>query len=181
MNFSRHKLRFALLMAWRETRAAASKFVFLVLAVALGTGALTAVTGFNSSVHYTLTREARALMAADLSVRLPNRPSQADLDTVQALESEGIRITRVTETVSMASSGNHFPVLISIKGADFSRYPFYGKLQLDPPETKLDEKSVAVSDDLLLRLGIHIGDSIRVGQSAFRIAARVTSEPDRMT
>ena len=51
MNFSRHKLRFALLMAWRETRAAVSKFVLLVLSVALGTGALTAVTGFNASVH----------------------------------------------------------------------------------------------------------------------------------
>jgi putative ABC transport system permease protein len=181
MNFSRHKIRFALLMAWRETRAAKGKFLLLVLAVALGTGALTAVTGFNASVHYTLSREARALMAADLSVRLPMRPTKEDLDRVQALEAEGIRTTRVTETVSMASSGSHFPVLVSIKGADLSQYPFYGKLELDPPGAALDEKSVAVSDDLLLRLGIRLGDSIRVGQSEFRIAARVTSEPDRMT
>jgi putative ABC transport system permease protein len=168
-------------MAWRETRAASGKFVLLVLAVALGTGALTAVTGFNASVHYTLSREARALMAADLSLRLPMRPTKEDLDRIQSLEVEGIRTTRVTETVSMASSGSHFPVLVSIKGADLSRYPFYGKLQLDPPGTPLDEKSVAVSDDLLLRLAIHMGDSIRVGQAEFRIAARVTSEPDRMT
>ncbi len=181
MNFSRHKLRFALLMAWRETRAATGKFALLVLAVALGTGALTAVTGFNASVHYTLSREARALMAADLSVRLPMRPSQADLDAVQALDADGIRTTRVTETVSMASSGNHVPVLVSIKGADLSEYPYYGQLELDPANTRLDEKSVAVSDDLLLRLGIHVGDSIRVGQAEFRIAARVASEPDRMT
>jgi len=181
VNFSRHKLRFAFLMAWRETRAATGKFMLLVLAVALGTGALTAVTGFNASVHYTLSREARSLMAADLSVRLPMRPSKADLDNIQSLEAEGIRTTRVTETVSMASSGGHVPVLISIKGADLSRYPFYGKLELDPPGTRLDETSVAVSDDLLLRLGVHRGDSIRVGQGEFRIAARVTSEPDRMT
>src|SRR5436190_3887726 len=181
MNFSRHKLRFALLMAWRETRAATGKFTLLVLAVALGTGALTAVTGFNASVHYTLSREARALMAADLSLRLPTRPAKEDLDKIQAIEAEGIRTTRVTETVSMASSGNHVPVLISIKRADLSRYPFYGRLQLDPPGTSLDAKSVAVSDDLLLRLGIQPGDSIKVGQAEFRIAARVTSEPDRMT
>lgn len=168
-------------MAWRETRAAAGKFVFLMLAIALGTGALTAVTGFNASVHYTLTREARALMAADLSVRLPMRPSKADLDAVQSLESEGIVTTRVTETVSMASTAGHFPVLVSIKSADMSRYPFYGNLVLDPAKTKLDEKSVAVSDDLLLRLGVELGNSIRVGQSEFRIVARVTSEPDRMT
>ena len=68
MTFNSNKLRFALTMSLRETRAAAGKFAFLVLAIAIGTGALTAVTGFNASVRYTLTREARSLMAADISV-----------------------------------------------------------------------------------------------------------------
>ena len=179
MNFSRNKVRFALLMSWRETRAAAGKFAFLVLAIALGTGALTAVTGFNASVRHTLSREARSLMAADVSVRV--RSPKADLKSLEDLESEGIVTTRVTETVSMASSKGHVPVLVSIKGADFTRYPFYGKLQLDPANTHLDDKSVAVSDDLLLRLGISVGDSIRLGKSEFRVAARVVSKPDRMT
>jgi putative ABC transport system permease protein len=181
MTFNRNKLRFALLMSLRETRAAAGKFAFLVLAIALGTGALTAVTGFNASVRYTLTREARSLMAADISVRLPLRPPQSDLDTLKALESEGIQTTRVTETVSMASVQNHVPVLISVKGADLAHYPFYGNLDLDPPRTQLTGDTVAVSDDLLLRLGIKLGDSIRVGQKEFRVAARVVAEPDRMT
>src|SRR5262245_20399137 len=98
MNFRRHKLRFALLMSWRETRASLGKFGFRVLAIALGTGALTAVTGFNASVRRTLSREARSLLAADLAVRLPLRPPQADIDTLKDLESEGILTTQVTET-----------------------------------------------------------------------------------
>src|SRR5262245_38141935 len=167
MNFNRNKLRFAVLMSWRETRAAAGKFAFLVLAIALGTGALTAVTGFNASVRHTLSREARSLMAADISVRLPLRPPQSDFDMLRNLESEGITTTQVTETVSMATSGNHSPVLISVKGADFSRYPFYGELKLDPPQTHLNGETVAVSDDLLLRLGISLGETIRVGQHEF--------------
>jgi putative ABC transport system permease protein len=179
MNFNRNKIRFALLMSWRETRAAAGKFAFLVLAIALGTGALTAVTGFNASVRHTLSREARSLMAADISVRV--RSPQADLKSLKDLESEGIVTTRVTETVSMATSGKRVPVLVSVKGADFARYPFYGELKLEPPDTNLDKTSVAVSDDLLLRLGIAVGDSIRVGKAEFRVAARVVSEPDRMT
>src|SRR5215813_1234009 len=44
------------------------------------------------------------------------------------------------------------PVLVSVKGADFARYPFYGRLELNPAGTRLGEKSVAVSDDLLLRI-----------------------------
>jgi len=175
------KLRFAMRMSWRETRAASGKFAFLVLAIALGTGALTAVTGFNESVRYTLRREARSLMAADVSIRLPNRPGDVDFETIHKLEAEGIAITRVTETVSMALADGHAPVLVSIKGADFTEYPFYGRLELDPANARLDANSVAVSDELLLRLGITSGGTIQIGKGEFRIVARILREPDRMT
>jgi putative ABC transport system permease protein len=168
-------------MSWRETRAAPGKFAFLVLAIALGTGALTAVTGFNESVRYTLRREARSLMAADVAVRLPNRPTDTDFETIRKLESDGIQTTRVTETVSMVVSEGHTPVLVSIKGADFTRYPFYGQVELDPANARLDENSVAVSDELLQRLNITRSDTIRIGKKEFRIAARILREPDRMT
>src|SRR5256885_12480944 len=96
-------IRFALVMAWRETRAATGKFVFVVLSVALGAAALTAVTGFNESVRYTLLREARSLMAADVSLRMPVQPKSEELHFIETLKSKGIETTRVTETVSMAS------------------------------------------------------------------------------
>src|SRR5215472_12409826 len=92
-------------IAWRETRAAPAKFLFVVLSVALGAAALTAVTGFNESVRYTLLREARALMAADVSLRMPIQPSAEESAFLNSLETKGIRTTRVTETVSMASAG----------------------------------------------------------------------------
>src|SRR5215472_3662659 len=164
-------------IAWRETRAAPAKFIFVVLSVALGAAALTAVTGFNESVRYTLLREARSLMAGDISVRMPIEPSARELQFLEGLRPKGIESTRVTETVSMASSGRGAPALVSVKAADLTRYPFYGQLVLDPPGTRLDQSSVAVSDDLLLKLGLHIGDSIGVGTAKFRIAARITKEP----
>jgi putative ABC transport system permease protein len=168
-------------MAWRETRASLGKFVFVMLSVALGAAALTAVTGFNESVRYTLLREARSLMAGDISVRMPIQPSAEEQRFLETLESKGVRTTRVTETVSMASNGQGAPTLVSVKGADLARYPFYGQLVLDPASARLDETSVAVSDDLLLRLGVKLGGSITVGNARFRIAARIAKEPDRMT
>src|SRR6266850_2729421 len=175
------KFKFPLIMAWRETRAATGKFVFVVLSVALGAAALTAVTGFNESVRYTLLREARSLMAGDISLRMPIEPSRKELDFLDRLKPQGIESTRVTETVSMASTGRGAPVLVSVKGADLAYYPFYGRLELEPSTVHLDAGSVAVSDDLLLRLGTQIGDSIEVGNRRFRIAARISKEPDRMT
>ena len=189
MNF-----RFPLTMAWRESRAATGKFLFVVLSVALGTGALTAVTGFNESVRYTLLREARTLMAADISLRMPIAPSEEEMRYIESLQAQGIDSTRVTETVSMASGAKRepdrakpqeesqgIPTLVSIKGADFSRYPFYGQFELDPIGTRLDETSVAVSEDLLLRLKLRPGDSVGIGNGKYRIAARIAKEPDRMT
>src|SRR5712691_1515820 len=126
-------IKFPIRMAWRETRAATGKFLFVVLSVALGAAALTAVTGFNESVRYTLLREARSLMAADISLRMPIEPSAKENAFLDRLKAQGIDSTRVTETVSMASIGQGAPVLVSIKGADLSRYPFYGQLEFDPP------------------------------------------------
>src|SRR6266704_1899201 len=107
-------LRIPLKMAWRETRATPAKFIFVMISVALGAAALTAVTGFNESVRYTLLREARSLMAADISLRMPIEPSQKENTFLDRLKLQGIDSTRVTETVSMASVGQGTPVLVSI-------------------------------------------------------------------
>jgi putative ABC transport system permease protein len=180
MPIQSHPFRFALAMAWRETRAATGKFVLVLISVALGAAALTAVTGFSESVLYTLEREARTLMAADISIRMPIEPYPADLEFLDRIGQTGVDSTRVTETVSMASSGDRPPILVSVKGIDQSKYPFYGQLQLQPP-IRLDEHTVAVSDDLLLRLGLKLGDSIRIGEQEFKMGARIALEPDRMT
>ena len=45
----------------------------------------------------------------------------------------------------------------------------------------LTPTSVAVGDDLLLRLGLHVGDDLKVGGQMFRIAASVVNEPDRLS
>src|ERR1043166_8610672 len=81
----------------------------------------------------------------------------------------------------MASTGQGPPVLVSVKGADLGRYPFYGRILLQPSNVQLDAGTVAVSDDLLLRLGTQVSDSIEIGNRRFRIAARIVKEPDRMT
>src|ERR1041385_6157233 len=122
-------IRLPLTIAWREIRAASGKFVFVGLSVAIGAAALTAVNGFNESVRYTLIREARSLMAADISLRMPIEPSTGELEFLDHLKLRGIDSTRVTETVSMASIGAGAPILVSIKSADLTRYPFYGQLE----------------------------------------------------
>jgi putative ABC transport system permease protein len=175
----------AIRIAWREIRAARTRFLFVILAVAVGVGALTGVRGFSRSFRHMLLAQARTLMAGDLTVRVFALPTPDQDATLQALASRGVQRTWITETVTMASSPTvPDPVLISVKAVDPTAYPYYGAVLLSPPQPfrqALTPTTVVVSDDLLLRLDAQPGATLRIGGQDFRIAASVASEPDRMT
>ena len=172
-------------IAGRDLRSAPGKFIFVVLSVAVGVAALVGVRGFSESFRSTLTREARALMAGDLAARANQQPSADERKKVDALKSQGIRSTWVTETISMASvPPDPVPILVSLKAVDPAQYPYYGKAELDPdiPLTSaLTGSSVVVADEFLIRLKAKVGDTLRLGGHNFRIAARLVQEPDRIT
>src|SRR5271163_2907904 len=67
--------RTAAKIAWRETRASSGRFIFVILAVAAGVGSLTGVQGFSRAFHTMLQRDARTFMAADLTVRTFQLPT----------------------------------------------------------------------------------------------------------
>ena len=177
--------RTAAKIAWRETRASSGRFLFVILAVAAGVGALTGVRGFSRAFHTMLQRDARGFMAADLTIRTFQLPTTEQTAVMDRLATRGIRRTQITETLTMASPGEvSTPLLISVKAVDPDAYPFYGTVQLRPPlafRSALQPDAVVVSDGVLLRLNAKVGDSIRIGGQPFRIAAEVTNEPDRMT
>jgi putative ABC transport system permease protein len=169
-------------IAWRESRSSSFKFLFVILAVAVGVGSLTGVRGFSRAFHDMLLSQARTLMAADLSLRAFELPTAQQTAAMDALS--GVDRTWITETVTMASAGEGKPpMLVSVKAVDPKKYPFYGEIRLDPPaplSRALTADTVAVSDEVLLRLNLKVGDSIRLGGQPFRIAGEVTYEPDRM-
>jgi putative ABC transport system permease protein len=177
--------RIALKLAWRDARASSARFLFVILAVAVGVGSLTGVRSFSRAFRGMLLREARTLMAADLSVRVFALPTPRQSAVLDRLRRRGIRLTQVTETLTMAASASvSDPLLISVKAVEPALYPFYGAVKLDPPgplNRMLDSRSAAVSEDLLMRLRVRVGDSLRLGGQDFRIAAVLASEPDRMT
>ncbi len=172
-------------IASRELRASRGKFLFVLLSVAIGVAALTGVRGFSSSFRKTLLVRARSILAADLAARMfvqPTAEEQRRLDTIRA---SGVEETTVTEMLSMASSPKSAdPVLVSVKAVDPAVYPYYGAVDMQPAMgmgQAIGGQSVAVGEDLLLRLGLHVGDELKIGGQLFRIAATVVNEPDRLS
>ena len=176
----------ALRIAFRELMFARVKFVFVVLSVAIGVGALTGVRGFADSFSTTLLGQARSILAADLSARMSRtlRPDeQARLDRFASRT--GAQMTQVTEMASMAGvEGDPVPLLVSLKVVDPAVYPFYGTLKLQPVmplSAAIDDRSVVVDESLLVRLHTRVGAMLRIGGRPFRISALIAKEPDRLT
>ncbi len=172
----------ALRIGWREFEAARTKFLFVILSVAIGVAALTGVRGFIDSFQKTLLGQARTIMAADVSARMFRQPTAAELQQLDGLH--GVERTQVTELVSMASTpSDPIPLLVSLKAVDPAKYPFYGSYRLRPAGTLHDlltPQTVLVGEDLLIRLRAKIGDTLKIGNSSFRIAGAIEREPDRM-
>ncbi|HEX4066484.1 MAG TPA: FtsX-like permease family protein [Acidobacteriaceae bacterium] len=172
-------------IAWRELRASKTKFLFVLLSVAVGVAALTGVRGFSTSFSQALLLQARSIMAGDLSARMFQQATPAEVGEINALSSEGVRWTQVTETVSMAMvHGDPVPLLVTLKAVDPTEYPFDGTVVLSTGASlrnALNENTVVVDDNLLIRLRAKVGDELKIGGRWFRIAAVIDKEPDRMT
>lgn len=172
-------------IASREMRSSRAKFLFVLISVAIGVAALTGVRGFSSAFRNTLLVRARSIMAADLSVRTFREPTPSELKALDDLRSTGVQKTTVTEMLAMASAPTSpDPVLVSLKAVDPAYYPFYGTVDLAPAMplgNALAFDGIAVGDDLLLRLNLHVGDHIKLGRESFRISSTIVSEPDRLS
>jgi len=166
-------------MAMRELRRSPRKFVFFLLCIAIGVSGLVAIKGFNASLQGALLREARTLMAADMQVSM-NQPAAPDqLELFDQFRQQGIEIAHITETASMAVNPvNRETSVVEIK-ATSPGYPFYGVLEVSPPVT-LTPESALVAGELLDRLGLSIGDAIRLGTADFTVSGIIVKEPDRV-
>ncbi len=184
-------------MAWRETRAAWRHFLYFLVCIAIGVGALTGVSLFGAQVEGAVTKEARGLLGGDLEIRLSHLMGAKGQEVLNSLDDRGVALTHVSELVAMAarteSSGDGPPTqIIELKAVE-PQYPLYGTLRLEPQDNLADLLGrqtrrcpdptcfgVVVQESLLIRMGLTVGDPLRIGQGLFVITGVVRTEPDRM-
>lgn len=188
---------FTFTMAWRETRSAWRHFVYFLVCIAIGVGALTGVSLFGAEVEKTVNKEARSLLGGDLEIRLSRTISPQGQGILDSLSPRGISLTHVSELIAMAaksdSSASGQPTQIVELKAVEPEYPLYGTIRLEPQSNLselLDQKAgrcqgrhtfgVVVQESLLIKMGLRIGECLKIGQGLFGITGVVRTEPDRM-
>ena len=123
-------------LAWRDLGAAKVKFLFAILAISAGVAALSGVRGYCAAFQEMLLRDARTLLAADLSASVSHDPDEGELAVLADLSRRGAGVTRVTELMTMM--GGHSlprPLAVNLKAVDPSAYPYYGEVRLSTGQT----------------------------------------------
>ncbi len=184
-------------MAWRETSSAWRHFVYFLVCIAIGVGALTGVSLFGTEVERTINKEARSLLGGDLEIRLSRPLSPKGQAILDSLSPRGITLTHVTELIAMAartdSSASGQPTQIVELKAVEPEYPLYGTVRMEPQRNLSDLLSqqvghcqgrsgfgAVVQESLLIKMGLKIGDCLKIGEGFFGITGVVRTEPDRM-
>lgn len=188
---------FWLIMGWRELRSAWRHFLYFLACIALGVGAVVGVSLFSANVERAVLKEARGLLGGDLEIRASRPLGDIGLAVLKQLAERGILSTRVSELVAMvaridrANGAADVTQLVELKAVE-SGYPLYGVVRTAPdrPLTELLHPSgnvcreachgAVVQDGLLIRLGLAVGDAIKIGDVSFVITGVIYTEPDRM-
>ena len=172
-------LPFALRLAAREGRATVRRLGAYTVAIAVGIAALVAINSFRAQLLQSVEDESRTLLGADLRISsgrpLPDSV-QAVLDSTTAA---GVPLATVTSTVSVALSSAGLTRLVQVRGVE-GPYPFYGAIETNPAGlwgALGDSHDALVDPALLLAVEARVGDTLRIGLSAFRIAGTLTKGP----
>jgi len=175
--------RIAWKIAWRDLWSGRRHFVVALTTLAVGVGAMSAARSVGDAFSRRLNGDMRQWIAADLAVTLRQPPSEEQRGELDELARQGIEETDSLETYTMASSDQAAdPVLISIKSVDPRRYPWYGRVELEPAlplGEALQPDTAVVSRTLAERLSVAPGNRILIDGVDFRVAALIAGEPDR--
>lgn len=172
--------RLAFTLGWRDLRGTGRRFAVLIAALTLGVAIIAAVGLLNGGVDAALERDSRVLLGGDVELEQVNQPI-AD-EELAALAPEGTRVSRIVRTTTLAHAEDGRSVAVNLKAVD-DLHPLLGRVRLRPDRPlaeALAENGAVVEETLLARLGLAVGDTMRIGDATVRITARIVREPDRV-
>lgn len=176
-------------LGWRSLRRdwRAGELRLLAMAVLLAVAALTSVGFFSDRLQGGLARDARQLLGGDVVVVSDQPPATPWLEQARALGLQGV-LTLSFPTMGRASDAQGGTTrLVGLKAVS-AGYPLRGQLRL--AQAAGDFKGVSTraipargqawaDASLLEALGLRLGDTLLLGEGAFRLTALIAQEPDR--
>jgi len=178
-------LALAWTLARRELRGSLKGFGIFLACLALGVAVIAAVGSLSAAVDAGLNTDARALLGGDVEFHLAQRAANAEERRFLAASGAVSEVTRL-RAMAVSADGKSRS-LIELKAIDRT-YPLYGTTTLSPAQdldTALKESNgvwgAVAAQSLLDRLGLKLGDTIRIGEGRFVLRAVLAHEPDSVS
>jgi putative ABC transport system permease protein len=181
---SAENLHLAFKFARRELRSGLAGFRIFLASLTLGVAAIAGVGSLGQAFLTGLEEQGRTLLGGDVGLQ---RLYPADEKERAFIAGFG-QVSEFASLRSMATDQDDptTRALIELKAVD-AAYPLVGSMTLDPAmpisdALKCDQATcgAVVEEALLTRLNTKVGGTIRIGDGAFVIRARIVSEPDRV-
>ncbi len=178
-------LPLAFRFALREMRGGLRGFLIFLTCIALGVAAIGGVNSVARAITAGVASEGQALLGGDIRFQLIQREAtgkeRAFLESLGTVShNAGMRSMARLEDGSDQS-------LVEAKAVD-GAYPLYGQLVTEPalPRAELfaekDGTFGAAAPDLLFeRLGLELGDRIKLGGTTFELRTKLVTEPDAVS
>ena len=172
-------LRFAA----RDLRSGLQGFWIFLTCLALGTGTIAIIGSLSAAVQRGLDEQGQPLLGGDVEFALIHR--QASEAESAFINSQG-QISKIATVRGMALAGDS-TTLVEVKAVD-GNYPLYGAVTLaggmplaDAIATRNGVPGAAADPLLMGRLGIRLGDKVKLGSAEIEIRATIEREPDRLS
>ncbi len=171
------KDRWVWLMAWRDARHNFSRLFLFTASLITGIAAVVAIGSLNNSLQNDLDRNAKELLGADL---VANGNKKFEPEVLAEFDSLKFEQASQAEMASMVMFMNtrqsRLVRVVSLEG----NFPFYGKLETQPGDAYSKMKSgryVMLDDALARQFEVSSDDSVKVGNTIFKIAGVVMKIP----
>ncbi|HEX8571780.1 MAG TPA: FtsX-like permease family protein [Allosphingosinicella sp.] len=166
----------ALRLALRDLRGGLAGLRLLAICLFLGVLALAGVGSLSAAIVASLAERGQEILGGDVQLVVAQRSATAE--ELAAFEREG-RISHITRMRAMAARlDGQESVLVELKGVD-EAWPLFGRFRASPG-ARPGAGQVAVGPELAERLGVRVGQRLRIGAAELEIAGLIAQEPDRV-
>ena len=168
-------------LALRNLRSGLRGFWILLSCLTLGVAAIAMIGSLASSVSRGLAEQGQVLLGGDVEFSLVQRA--ASDDELSWMKSKGT-VSHIAMMRAMTQGGGS-STLVEIKAVD-EAYPLYGTMDLERDKKRLfisadGREGIGVDPLLLSRLGLKLGDDLKLGQGQFAVRSTIVTEPDRIS
>lgn len=169
----------AIKLLWRDARS--GELSLLIASLILAVATVTCINLFTDRIQRSIAAQASTLLAADAQVR----GSQPMPEAWRAEASElGLTTSDVVSFRAMAIADGEMQ-LSAVKAVD-NLYPLRGDLAISQEpygaeqvvESGPPAGEIWLSSRLFAALGVKLGDTVNIGNAAFRVSAALLREPD---